>query len=281
MLRTNWSPGDQHNAALIAPGKMVSKLLRLARLRLIYALELSVLMCTYFAYAYWIYSDPQGYGLTWDALNHHIYLGLVAETPRWHLDALAASSQSYQYPYLYWPVYRLSLLEMPAPYVAVVWATILWLCVVPPTWLIVHRLLPIESNRLGSSALRSIALLLALCNLPALFAAQTSSNDLLASVPVLWAISFLLTQGKSPTNCAIAAFLLGMSIAFKLSNVVFVPLLLLAFPILTLSSLISRGALLLGLVSVGAVVAYLPWGIQLYRETGNAFYPYLQPLFGG
>ena len=42
--------------------------------------------------------------LSWDALNHHIYLGFIAENPRWHLDVLPASVQTYQFPYLYWPV---------------------------------------------------------------------------------------------------------------------------------------------------------------------------------
>ena len=37
---------------------------------------------------------------SWDALNHHIYLGLIAEHPRWDLDVIPASYQSYQYPYL-------------------------------------------------------------------------------------------------------------------------------------------------------------------------------------
>ena len=35
---------------------------------------------------------------SWDALNHHIYLGMITEHARWHLDVNAASFQSYQYP---------------------------------------------------------------------------------------------------------------------------------------------------------------------------------------
>lgn len=41
-------------------------------------------------------------GISWDALNHHIYLGWTAGRPRFDLDFLAASYQSYQFPYLYW-----------------------------------------------------------------------------------------------------------------------------------------------------------------------------------
>jgi hypothetical protein len=35
-------------------------------------------------------------GLSWDALNHHIYLGWMAEHPRFDRDFLAASYQAYQ-----------------------------------------------------------------------------------------------------------------------------------------------------------------------------------------
>ena len=30
-------------------------------------------------------------GWSWDALNHHVYLGLTAQSPRWSLDVNPAS----------------------------------------------------------------------------------------------------------------------------------------------------------------------------------------------
>ena len=47
-------------------------------------------------------------GISWDALNHHIYLGWTAEHPRFDKDFVAAGYQAYQFPYLYWPVYKLA-----------------------------------------------------------------------------------------------------------------------------------------------------------------------------
>ena len=83
-------------------------------------------------------------GWSWDALNHHVYLGLTAESPRLGHDVMAASSQSYQYPYLYWPVYRMSLLDAPGAWVGAGWAALQVLLVVPPLWTIAWRLLPCE-----------------------------------------------------------------------------------------------------------------------------------------
>ncbi len=37
-------------------------------------------------------------GISWDALNHQIYLGWSAESPRFDLDFLAASYQSSSFP---------------------------------------------------------------------------------------------------------------------------------------------------------------------------------------
>ena len=48
-------------------------------------------------------------GLSWDALNHHIYLGWTAEQPRFDRDYLAALYQGYLFPYLYWPAYKLAV----------------------------------------------------------------------------------------------------------------------------------------------------------------------------
>ena len=50
-----------------------------------------------------------GIGLSWDGLNHQMYLGWVADRPRFDKDYMAASMQSYQFPYLYWPLYKLAI----------------------------------------------------------------------------------------------------------------------------------------------------------------------------
>src|SRR5205085_1893927 len=76
-----------------------------------------------------------GIGLSWDALNHHIYLGWVAEHPRLTQDFAAASYQAYQFPYLYWPAYRLAASGASGVTAGVVLALLQSLAI-PPAWLV-------------------------------------------------------------------------------------------------------------------------------------------------
>ena len=62
------------------------------------------------------------WGWNWDAINHHIYLGLAAEQARWSLDVLAAGTQVYQYPYLYWPVYKIAQMSGSGLAAAIAWS---------------------------------------------------------------------------------------------------------------------------------------------------------------
>ena len=157
-------------------------------------------------------------GWSWDALNHHIYLGLLAEQPRWHLDVLAASFQGYQFPYLYWPVYRLSLLDLPGAWAGALWSAFQAVWLMPPVWLIAHRLLPSEVSGLQASMLRVGGCLLASASTVIVASIETTANDLLASVPLLWAIAAGLSPRSGPRQAWACGALWGVSVAFKLSN---------------------------------------------------------------
>lgn len=223
------------------------------------------------------------FGLSWDALNHHVYLGMMAESPRLSRDVLAASWQSYQYPYLYWPVYRLSLLDAPGARVGAAWAAFQALLVVPPLWATAWRLLPADSAPGYALFLRLAACTMGLASTVVLSGADTTANDLLASVPLLWALALMVSGPHTDRRTFAAAALWGVSAAFKLSNAVFLALLLVwwwvpgrpprqAFP--------SRRALALALgATLGFGVPYAPWAWQLWQATGNPFYPFGAALF--
>lgn len=222
------------------------------------------------------------WGWSWDGLNHHVYLGLFAESPRWHLDVSAASVQSYQYPYLYWPVYRLSLLDIGGAAAGALWSATLAILAMPPIWVASLRLLPSEGPAWQGILERSAACALALSSVVVLSALNTTANDLLAAVPLLWAVALMLVDQPSDRRAGCAAVLWGVSAAFKLSNVLSIPLLVLwclKRPIWPSSvrrcAWVAAGALL------GYAVAHAPWGYQLWRHTGNPFYPFLVELFGG
>lgn len=223
------------------------------------------------------------FGWSWDALNHHVYLGLMAEAPRLDHDVIAASYQSYQYPYLYWPAYRMSLLDAPGAWVGAAWAATQALLLVPPLWAVAWRLLPADGAPWHGVALRTAACVMGLASTVVLSSVDSTANDLLAAVPLLWALALMAWRSQSNGLAFAAAALWGVSSAFKLSNAVFLPLLLVwwwvpgqsllqAFPLRRALAL-AAGAVL------GFGVAYAPWGWQLWQATGNPFYPYGAMLF--
>ena len=168
---------------------------------------------------------------SWDALNHHVYLGYIAEAPRWHLDVAAASTQSYQYPYLYWPVYRLSLWTAGGPAAGAVWGALLAALLMPPIWWASRHLLPPR----GSAV-----------------------------------------QAASDQRASLAAALWGASVAFKFSNALALPLLLAWWWVPQRPWLPwRRGVRMAGAATLAFIVAYAPWGWQLWLFTGNPVYPFL------
>lgn len=219
---------------------------------------------------------------SWDALNHHIYLGLIAERPRWDLDVIPASFQTYQYPYLYWPVYRLSLWQTSGAALGATWAAFQAAWLLPPIWVISLRLLPDDRIAWHGPLWRAAGCAMGAMSLILIAGLESTANDLLAAVPLLWAIAVGLQAQRNQRQAFIAAALWGVSTAFKLSNGLAVFWLLLwwwmphkpHWPW-------RRGFALAGGALAGFGLAYAPWGLQLWHLTGNPFYPMFTSLVGG
>jgi hypothetical protein len=219
-------------------------------------------------------------GIGWDALNHHFYLGWVADRPRFDRDFLAASYQSYQYPYLYWPIFKLAQVGASGVTAGVVLATLHALAV-PPVWMVTRTLVP-EASWFGA-ALRVLAVLLAFLSILVLSFFDSTANDLLATVPLAWAVALSIDPGEAGARRAfIAGVLGGVSVAFKLSNgllAILLPILwLLAIPgtPMLVARRVVAGCLGSGL---GFVLAYGFWGWQLWLNFGNPLYPFAEPWF--
>lgn len=222
------------------------------------------------------------WGLSWDALNHHVYLGFFSESPRWHLDVNAASIQSWQYPYLYWPVFRLTQLPIDGATAGAAWAIFLCCLMVPPLWVITYGLLPAQAGVWQAVWERSAACALGLLSLVVLSAIGTTANDPLSVVPLLWALALMSMPEPDNRRVAVSGAFWGMACAFKISNALSLPLLLvwwwrgpgLTFPL-------CRGWALGFGATAGFGLAYAPWGWQLWVQTGNPFFPFFQSVFGG
>lgn len=222
-------------------------------------------------------------GISWDALNHHFYLGWTAAQPRFGQDYLAASYQAYQYPYLYWPVYKLAMAQVSGTTAGIVLA-LLHATAIPATWMIARNCIPGED--LFAAGMRATAVLLAFLTGAVLSLFETTSNDLMAGIPLLWAYAFALRPISQPTTSpgrwAVGSGLFaGMSVAFKLSNgplAVVLPIMWL-WPAGTIWSRLGRSALagVALLVAYGGLYGY--WGWQLWSHYGNPIYPLYDAWF--
>jgi len=227
-----------------------------------------------------------GIGLSWDALNHHMYLGWVADHPRFDRDFLAASYQSYQYPYLYWPAFK--LMEAGASgVVAGVVQVSLHALVVPALWT-VARVCVTERNWYGT-AMRAAAVLLGLSGQLFLSLMDITANDALAAIPLVWGVALALLAISdvaprwmpSARAVALSGLLAGVSVAFKLSNG---PLALL-MPMLWIFAASEWRGRAVQMVRgcmwtlAGFALAYGYWGWKLWEQFGNPLYPFYDGRF--
>lgn len=223
-------------------------------------------------------------GLSWDALNHHIYLGWVADQPRFDRDYLAASYQSYQYPYLYWPVYKLAVLGASGVVAGIV-LTLLHLTVAPALWKLSRACIP--GREWFEVVLRALAVALAFMGGVVLSMLDSTSNDLLAAIPLVWAIALLVEAVAQQTSneagfrrtVVLSGLLAGVSVAFKISNAPIAILLPLLWAWRGTGGVDRLRTVLLGGIAavLGFVVAYGYWGWLLWTNFGNPFYPFFDP----
>lgn len=226
-------------------------------------------------------------GLSWDAINHHIYLGWIAEHPRFDRDYLAASGQSFQYPYLYWPVYKLFQAGVAGRWAGAV-LDLLYLPAVPALWLLARRMVP--ERDLYGLAMRAAAVLLAFLSGLVLSMFDSTSNDLYAAIPLVWAVALALeavplpADGHGPASLRLlvaSGLFAGIAVAFKLSN----GPLALVLPLLWLRGEARQGRrlgqlLLAGIATLaGVALGYGRWGWLLWQHYGNPVYPFYDPLF--
>lgn len=226
-------------------------------------------------------------GLSWDGLNHQIYLGWVADSPRFDRDYMAASLQAYQFPYLYWPVYKLAISGVSGITAGAVLSS-LHLIVVPPVWMVSKSLIP--GKDLLSIGLRTAAVILGFLSAVPLKTLEATGNDLLAAAPMLWGIAIAFKalaseQFVGEQSCTRAAILSGLmggiAVAAKFSNgplAVVLPLLFLfaqGTPLQRIKWVVLNGAAL----GIGFVVTYSYWGYQLWLQFGNPIFPFYDGYF--
>ena len=227
-----------------------------------------------------------GIGLGWDALNHHVYLGWIADEPRFDRDFLAASYQAFQYPYLYWPLYKLTQTGLSGQWAGVVLVS-LNLIAVPPLWL-VARVCVTERSWYGT-AMRWLAVTLAFLTGVVLSLFDSTPNDLLAAIPLVWAIALALEPFDAQQSLwmtprrllVLSGICAGMAVAFKLSNGPLAILMPLLWALHGRSPMQRLMNVMWGSMATlaGFLVSYGYWGLQLWVHYGNPIYPFYDHWF--
>ena len=226
-------------------------------------------------------------GLGWDALNHHIYLGWTAEQYRFDRDLLGAGYQSFQSPYLNWPVYKMAASGWTGVSAGMVLAS-LHLLAVWPVWMLARACG--RGGAVFDVAMRFLAVVLALLSSVVLSAFGSTMNDLLAATPLVWAVALAMEPTTKPTAMAPAAtrryvmlsgLCAGLAVALKLSNG---PLAVLMPGLWLLCGREVRGrlgAMLTGGLGAlaGFLLGYGYWGWLLWRYFGNPVFPFYDHWF--
>ncbi|WP_143684628.1 hypothetical protein [Variovorax sp. KK3] len=226
-----------------------------------------------------------GLGLSWDAINHHIYLGWVADRARFDLDIWPAATQSFQFPYLYWPAYKLYSSGASAMEAGIALAALQCICV-PAVWVLARVCIP-DRSWFGTG-MRAIAMGMAFASSVVLSMFNTTANDLVSAIPLIWAIALVSTnllEDKKPRRslvlCMAVGLLCGASVAFKLSNgpiAVSVPLL---FLIKVDGRRLTAALTAYVAMIAGFGLAYAPWGLELAHRFGNPVFPHFDSFLGG
>ena len=168
-------------------------------------------------------------------------------------------------------------------------ATLNWL-IVPPVWMIARVCMP--GRDAFAVLMRYVAVVLAFMTGVVLSLFDSTSNDLLAAIPFVWALALAMyalrdpdtTQAKLHIPVICSGIFAGISVAFKLSNG---PLALLLPGLWMMAGWgIRRKAinLMAGCLAatIGFLLAYGYWGWQLWSHFGSPIYPlydyWLQPL---
>jgi hypothetical protein len=225
-------------------------------------------------------------GISWDALNHHFYLGWTAEHPRFDRDFLAASYQALQFPYLYWPAYKLAVTGWSGAWAGAVLVSLNCLAV-PPLWMMARLCMP--GREWFEVAMRTLAVALAFMSGLIVSLFDSTSNDLYAAIPFVWAMAWglegLQASGAAPLSARraviLSGLLAGVSVAFKLSNG-FLAVLLPGLWLFSAGAFRRRvmNTVLGGVAAIaGFVLAYGYWGWQLWMQFGNPVYPFYDPWF--
>lgn len=218
-----------------------------------------------------------GKDMSWDVINHHLYLPFSLLSGRYETDLFAANAQSYQNPIGYVPLYLLVDAGLPAWCVGLALSLLHALCVIPLAGL-AWRLWPEPT---AARLPRMLALALAMLAPIFLLTVGTSSIDPISNLLVLSALAAALCIPATRAAALVSGLLMGLAVGMKPTNAA-----LLAAGGAAVLLRVWTGAtrwqdllLQVGATIVGALAAMGPWSLWLGQTFGNPVYPFFNHWF--
>lgn len=218
------------------------------------------------------YAGYAGEDVNWDWQNYHHYNVWALLNGRYDYDVVPPGFQTYFNSYIYFPWYYLRE-TLPPIAAGMIMGAVHGLNLALIYWL-ARRLL---GNAMSTLAIAAI-LLLAACGPMTLSETGTSFADILTSIPIIAGLLLMLARDDvEPRHYIGAGLLVGLALGLKLTNIVFA-LGLGAAALATVRPTLAMIYLAIG-GAIGSTIGSGAWGLMLWREFGNPFFPLLNSLF--
>lgn len=218
------------------------------------------------------YAGFAGEDVNWDWQNYHHYNVWALLNGRYEHDAAPAGFQTYFNSYIYFPWYYLRE-TMPPIVAGMIMGAVHGLNLALIYWL-ARRLLGHAASMPAIAAI----LLLAACGPMTLSETGTSFADILTAIPIIAGLLLMLARDDvEPRHYIGAGLLVGLALGLKLTNIVF------AIGLGAAALAATRPTLAIIYLAIGGVIGSAigggAWGLMLWREFGNPFFPLLNSLF--
>jgi hypothetical protein len=229
-----------------------------------------------FATAAWLMLA--GKDLSWDFLNHQLYLPFSLLSGRFSTDLLAAGPQSYQNPIGYLPMYALVMSKLPAYLVGLCLALTVSAMQVWALLSITHRVFGTAPT---DRDWRVLAIAMSFAAPVHMLMIGGTSNDPLCAGLTLVPLALVLDPACGRRAVAVAGLCLGLAIAIKPTSLVFgIPTALIAvFHVLSHRWPLARLAQGVVWAVLAFAIAGGLWAYWLWLHFDNPTFPLLNQVF--
>lgn len=219
-----------------------------------------------------------GKDVSWDVVNHHLYLPFSLMTGRYLQDLSGAGPQSFQNPLGYLPAYLLMRVGLPGWTVGISLALLQAALIAWP----LHRIcLSLWPAAVSERSWRVLAMGLAWVSPAFLLVVGTTSNDPLCTGLTLLGLAGAISASAAPGLMLVGGLALGMAIGIKLTSGVFAIAIGCVLVVRLLTRQVTVKQVLAYTLSAGLGLLLVSglWSVWLWRSYGNPVFPLFNQWF--